>query len=361
MAVNEVQVSKKTFASTIRDFVVYTTRVQFVLVREATGALLRQRQDLRSRTHATPASLKSSAVTQRTKLYAARSKGCLARTTDHAGKDECPFCGTRRTSQTGFPVKQVVYWSLVPWLTAMLADPDLGPEMVPTTRRARQAASQPMDDIPEWYDGATFRKLDSDGFITADTDVALSNSTDGFKAWRQQSFHLWPIIVTVLNLAPSCRFRFFSQPFLCFTRGPDQPAALESFLHPIVGELDRLSEGISGVKVAGIESVATVKGCALQVTGDMPAGDKVLNNTGISGRTPGRPRKFQIIHSGSKYYIPPTDPSTKQELFSLTRLLRNRRNAASFAADARRVAIARDRGATQNAVSKLVRSHGVPT
>ena len=53
--------------------------------------------------------------------------------------------------------------------------------------------------------------------------------------------------------------------------------SLESFLHPIAAELNGLAAGVSGVTVAGNEEPELVRAFVIQLTTDMPAGDKLLN------------------------------------------------------------------------------------
>ena len=62
---------------------------------------------------------------------------------------------------------------------------------------------------------------------------------------------------------------------LAVTPGPRQHADLESFLHPIAEELDKLAQGSSGVKVAGRDTTSVLRAFVLQFTTDMPAGDNV--------------------------------------------------------------------------------------
>lgn len=360
VAANGVRVPVETFVASIQDVVFYTYKVQFGLTKEATAVMLRQRRhDLVSRTPEALDQLVNSLVELHTTKVDACPAGCQAYAGTKEADSECQVCGAPRRTSAGAPIKQVTYWSLIPWLTAMVVDPVLGSEMLTTMKSAREAATKPIDQIRDWYDGSSFRKLVADGYFTADTDIALSLSTDGFEAFRQQGFDTWPIVVTVLNLEPSRRSRVVSQLILCVTPGPGQPADLESFFHPVIAELNQLSQGISGVKVAGLDETVTLRAYLLQVTSDMPAGDKVLNMTGNGGRTPGRLRNFQGVYSGTRYYYPPKHPHTGQPLFSIGQPSQDRRSTSGFAANVNQVARLRSEPGPRSAVEELVKNCGI--
>lgn len=224
----------------------------------------------------------------------------------------------------------MTYWSLTAWLTAMLADPELGPSMVDAMAKARQAATEPVSGVEDWYDGSNFRTAVANGLFNLNTSIALSISTDGFEAWRQLGFQGWPVVAIILNLDPSTRTRIVSQVLLTITPGPRQPVDLDSFLRPIADELNVLAAGINGVSVWGSDTSHTLSAFVVQVTADMPGGDKVTNATGYNGRCPNRFRSFHGVHHGSHYYFPPTHPSTGEVLFSLSSPCSSRRQLGAF-------------------------------
>lgn len=117
--------------------------------------------------------------------------------------------------------------------------------------RARKAAALPGDGLKDWYNGSTFRNAVRAGYFTADTDIALSLSTDGFEASRQIGFQGWPVVATILILGPEIRIRNVCRVLQFVTPWPKQPNDLESFLRSIAEELNQLAKGIPYVKIAG--------------------------------------------------------------------------------------------------------------
>jgi len=155
------------------------------------------------------------------------------------------------------------------------------------------------------------------------------------------------------------RVRGVSQRVLCVTPGPNAPADLESFLHPIAAQLDELAAGIGGVTVAGADRTHVLRAYVLQFTTDMPGGDKMLNAKGHNARRPNRCRPFEGVHDGKVYLYPPVDPFTKKRLFSIHSAALMRRTAASVWADAVRVEAARQEGKSQAAVNAIAVNSGI--
>jgi len=245
----------------------------------------------------------------------------------------------------------------------MLADAKIGAGMVKAMQEAREAAgSNPVEDLRDWFDGATFRKLVELGYFSSNTSIALSISTDGFQAWKQRGFEGWPIIATILNVDPSSRVQVVSQLILGVTPGPGQPADLESFLHPIAEELNALAAGVSGVDVAGYTEPQTVHAFVIQFTTDMPGGDKLLNAIGGNGEHPGRFRLFLGVWYKRRYYYAPYAPDdlppSKRPRFDVSGNSTPRRTVASISASVARVETARDEGRSKTAVSTLAQKEG---
>jgi len=214
--------------------------------------------------------------------------GCVAFTHTREQQTTCDACGAARYDANGKPVKQLTYWPLTAWLTQMQGDPVLGPalkkDMMHARRRARKegGASEQKRGIHDWYYGMTFLEAVRAGLFAEDTEIALSVSTDGFEAWRQCGFQGWPIIVTVLNLSPGRRTRNICQIVVAITPGPRQPVDGDSFLHPLVAELNVLAKGMPEVRVFGSPNPVTMRANVVQITGDMSAIDKLLNTTGYN-------------------------------------------------------------------------------
>jgi len=345
----------------VDNFVAYSYIHHHRLPREAASDYFLQRSRLV--THRTPRRL-SEFVGASVDLHERRidccRNGCVAYVALRAQVDVCDVCGAARRLADGSPAKQAVYWSLSSWLLTMLADPVLGRSMITAMADAIKAAKSPADGVRDWYYGMTFREAVAAGLIDTDTCVALSISMDGFKAWRQRGFQGWPIVVTVLSIQPNTRVNNIAQFVLAVTPGPRQPADLESFLHPITEELDKLAQGISGVKVAGRDTTSVLRAFVLQFPTDMPGGDKLLNAKGCGSIHPGRFRDFMGVRLKRRFCYPPVHPANnKRRLFSVQGPSAQERSAASLAAAAEEVEPSRRAGNTKKAVNDLAVRSGI--
>lgn len=330
-ATNQVLLPVEQFREIIGDLWMYCMSVDHHLTRPAVTDLLRARSTRLQ--YRTPYKLQR-AVDASVKLHELKVdaciNGCVAFTAKRQSSTVCDYCGEPRYQRGSTAARyQVTYWPLTPWLTGMLADPVLSVQLTAGMRKARERATEPQNGFSDWYDGSNFRDSVQRGYFSADTDVALSLSTDGFDPWRQNGFQAWPIIATILNFDPECRARVVNQLLLCVTPGPDQPADLESFLHPIMQELNILATGVDEVAVAGEPGSRTLRAFVTQFTADMPAGDKLLNATGHNGHQPNRFRAFSGVYYKNHTYYPPTNPITKESLFAIRDCATPRRTAGA--------------------------------
>lgn len=244
--------------------------------------------------------------------------GCMAFTTDDDAVT-CVHCNARRFKNGSVPSMVVPYWPITPWLRMMLLDPELSVAMRDYMVIARQrAAEEDVASYSDWYDGASFRKLVKDGLIVSNADIVLGVALDGFDSWRQTGCKGWPVVVTVLSLPPEMRTKTVCMLPVMITPGPGEPIDLDSFLRPLLVELHSLAAGVAGVSIyEGEEHGHTLRAFCVQVTTDMPAGQKVTHMTGHAGYTPNRFRTFHGTLWGTTYYFPPVDPHTAKQLFSV--------------------------------------------
>lgn len=359
---NEVLLPVVQFTENIDDLALYAWFVQHNIRKAAVKDLLRLKTC--SAAYRTPAKIErfiDASVDVHQRQVDACINGCAAYTHTRAALTSCEYCGQRRFRASGQAAKQVTYWSLSGWLVNMISDPTLGPEMIATMARAREAAGHPVQDLRDWYDGSNFRDAVRAGYFNADTDIALSLSTDGFEAWRQMGFQGWPVIVTVLNLSPEIRSRNVCQILVTVTPGPKQPRDLESFLHPLAEELDLLARGIPGVRVYGSTESHTLRGLVLQVTTDMLAGDKLFNAVGHNGHQPNQFRAFHgVFAPGANHtYYPPKHPGTGEVLFSVDGCVVPRRTAESIRAAATAIEAGKTAGRSQAYLTGLAKTTGI--
>jgi len=233
--------------------------------------------------------------------------------------------------------------------------------MMQAVSHAREAAAAfaPVNGLRDFFDSDICRGLLADGTIDSNIVALLGLSTDEFQAWRQQDYQGWPIMATILSMDARDRVRGVSQRVLCVTPGPNAPADLESFLHPIAAQLDVLAAGIGGVTVACSDWTQVLRAYVLQYTSDMPGGDKMLNAKGHNARRPNRCRPFKGVHDGKVYRYPPVNPFTKKRLFSIHGAVLMRRTAASAWDDAVPIEAARQELKSQEVVNAIAVHSGI--
>lgn len=154
----------------------------------------------------------------------------------------------------------------------------------------RKSNSRSLTDV---WSGQIYRSLREKGFFGDDRDLGFCCGFDGTKAFKtRRDRHVWPIILTCLNLPPEIRFKRKNVLVSGFIPGPKGPKQLDTFLKPLVDEFDLLTnDGVPGVWDAGHElsnrvggkrrKDFTLKAHLVLVTTDMPARVKILHSMGF--------------------------------------------------------------------------------
>lgn len=117
----------------------------------------------------------------------------------------------------------------------------------------------------------------------SDTDLGFVLTTDGVQIFKTRSrFSIWPIVLQCLNLPPTIRAK--RQNMLCtgFIPGPKGPKNLDSFLYPLIKEMEALQVGIPATYNASLpntlppsERIFVLKSHICLVGADMIAREKV--------------------------------------------------------------------------------------
>lgn len=128
----------------------------------------------------------------------------------------------------------------------------------------------------EFIDGAIFRNIERMycGEDAVKWDLFIDISTDGFDVFRHSEYHCWPIVAMLHNLPTSIRFLMQNAVPLGFVKGPHEPVRLDTFLSPLVEELQSLNEnGGTEYKFYNGE-VRKIRVHVLWVKGDGPSSCK---------------------------------------------------------------------------------------
>jgi hypothetical protein len=127
--------------------------------------------------------------------------------------------------------------------------------------RKKAETDRTIGERTDFWSGDLFQDLKSKDLFGADTDIALTLSTDGVKVFKsRRAFNIWPLMLLCLNLPPEVRFKRRNVLFVGFIPGPANPKDMDSFLFPLVQELRQLEKGKSfaGHTVAYSQAICPV-------------------------------------------------------------------------------------------------------
>lgn len=159
------------------------------------------------------------------------------------------------------------------------------------------------------FDGDHYRSLLGkrvviDGHETSHTyfsdprDIALGLATDGFGPFKHRKSTAWPLILFNYNLGPEVRIHHESNIPVGVVPGPKKPVDIDSFLWPLVCELNQLQLGVRAYD--GLEKQLFLLRAFLIIgAGDIPAITMLMNMKGHNGFCPCRICKI----TGIRYYI----------------------------------------------------------
>ena len=357
---NGVCITERAFLWGVDDFVGFTFATNHGLSRAAVADYLKQRG---SRRHYNTPYLIGHYIEQCVRVVSVPvpccPNGCMA--FPHRSEDvtTCPHCDANLFKGEHAPALTTPYWPIIPWLRLVLKDEIMSSYIKQTMAHARECAAAPWQQYRDFYDSATFRDLCRRKVITSDYDIMLGAAVDGYDAYEQTGAKGVIISVMMLSLPADMRSKLVCMLPVLITPGPGEPVDLDSFIVPLMTELDSLAAGVEGVEVHGEDEPIKLRAMLLHTSTDMVGGDKLIHMTGHSGRVPGRLRLFHGVVSGSKYYYPPKDPTTKEELFSVTSPSSNLRPRGSLRRHADHVEAMRMMGRPDAHVQAEIRRTGV--
>jgi hypothetical protein len=85
-----------------------------------------------------------------------------------------------------------------------------------------------------------FKELHDEGFFLDERDIALSGSCDGFQLFKQKTDDYWVVLFINNNLHPSLRVKRENLLTTMVIPGPRSPKDFNSFLFPLILELQEL-------------------------------------------------------------------------------------------------------------------------
>lgn len=238
---------------------------------------------------------------------------CHAFTGPYFELESCAFCDTARRDSAGHPIKQFHYLPLVNRLAAENRNPERAKLIL-----YRSEHVQVPGEISDFCDSELYRNLlgkkvvingkeYGHTYFSDPRDIALGISFDGFCPFKKRNQTCWPIIAFNYNLPPEIRFHQENIIPLGTIPGPKQMKDTNSFLVPLVEELEELARGVKVYDVLKDE-LFIMRAYVIIAFGDIPAAAKLMNMKGHNSLFPCRfcnIKGVRCVESGSRaLYVP---------------------------------------------------------
>jgi len=95
----------------------------------------------------------NNAVRLEVKIVHCCRNGCMAYTAQHVQATSCPLDKVERYNSQGQPAKTTRYWKIAPWMAIMLADTDIGTDMIKLNKEALADAEKARTVFKDFYHG----------------------------------------------------------------------------------------------------------------------------------------------------------------------------------------------------------------
>ena len=200
---------------------------------------------------------------------------CCAFTGLYKDLKMCPYCGEARLDARKRPRKTFDWTPLTRKLRVQFADSGRS-EVLQSNKSQRHGK------ISDVWHGEAVRRLQNDGYLLDPREVALGLATDRVQLFVNTQHVIWPLILTNFNIPPAERYRQENQMIAGLIPGPNEPRDLNSFMLPIVEELQALSA--HGVKTwdGYRQENFTLRAHLIMLQGNSPALAKMVNHSGHS-------------------------------------------------------------------------------
>lgn len=142
-------------------------------------------------------------------------------------------------------------------------------------------------------------------YFSDERDIALGLSTDGFAPFKRRDKTCWPILLFNYNLPPQIRFHKKNSLNVGTIPGPKKPWDMDSFLWPLVQELNQLEFGVKSFDPI-TRSFFQLHAHLLLVFGDIPAMAMIMRMKGSNGVSPCQVCNIIGVHGNNSHthYVP---------------------------------------------------------
>jgi hypothetical protein len=232
--------------------------------------------------------------------------GCVAYTGRLHAATACPICYKRRYNDDEEPRYTFQYLPLVPRLRLQYNHSARSNQL--SSYRATFDPSQPDDGTrQDVFDGCWFRECCANGYFQDHRDIALRLTLDaiGIVKNPKKRQTLTPVVIYLLNLHPSVRDDSSNAMTTHIIPGGFNKDYMDTWLHPLVKELDQLRDGVDAYDGASHQQFI-LKAHLILVTGDGPAIADVMGT-----KHPGKAKQScrmctfsGTLGRGGKYFYP---------------------------------------------------------
>ena len=174
-----------------------------------------------------------------------------------------------------YPLKSYVCKSIVATLAEMIKRPGFLADCEHWRSR-----SIPEEIYADVYDGQVwkdFQEHDGRSFLSASNNFALMLNVDWFQPFERSTYSVGVIYMVILNLPRDQRFKVKNVIICGIIPGPDEPkGTINTFLQPLVKELDQLWKGVYVPDPLGILNQRWIRAAVILTCCDIPATRKVL-------------------------------------------------------------------------------------
>lgn len=234
----------------------------------------------------------------------------------HETRNACPYCHEARyyAGPDRRPRKTFTYLPVIPRLIGMCANAE---KMKDMGYRANEHVHIP-GRTTDVFDGSHYRGLLEkrvilDGqeiprtYFSDPRDIALGLATDGFGPFKHRKSTAWPIILFNYNIGPEARFHIGEYIPVGVVPGPKKPIDMDSFLWPLVMELNQLQLGVRAYDALA-QQLFMLCAFLILVFGDIPAVAMLMCMKGHNGFSPCRMCKITGVgvpgSRGHTLYVP---------------------------------------------------------
>lgn len=213
----------------------------------------------------------------------------------------CCECGSLKPTEISSASPAFYYLPIMDRIAEIVADEARCKQLYSYTR----SKESPENRLDDFFDSAAYRRISElyGGGENMAYDVFIAASADGFQAFKNKDYDVWPVAAILYNLPPDQRYLIKNVLPLGFVPGPREPKNLQSFLAPLFNEVKRILEA-GGEELTFFDGVTRrVRLHLIWFTGDLPAVAKSAGVVGHNGKTPCRFCTIQGFYS-NHYYFP---------------------------------------------------------